>query len=645
MGFYEVWVRSPQYRKTEALTYESADSLVPGAIVEVPLQRQQVLGFVVGSVTKPRFETKPIIQALPLPALPAQSLALAQWLLTYYPAPVGVLTQLFLPRQLKIRAAVESAAASGAARIINLPPLTAAQTQALKEMAEPDTYILHGQTGSGKTRLYIELALTQLKAGKSSIILSPEISLTSQLARRFIEVFGNQVVILHSQLTPVERERVWLQILHATEPLIVIGPRSALFCPIKDIGLLVLDESHETSYKQEQAPYYQAGRVASELARLQHATLVFGSATPSISDYFLATKLNKKIVQLSGLATGREAGITTTLVDFKDRSHFPRGGHISDTMLAAVKDSFSKGEQSLLYLNRRGTARMVMCENCGWQALCPRCDIPLTYHADSFKLHCHSCSYATNTPSSCPECSHPSILFKTVGTKAIVEEIQRLLPEARVARFDTDNKKAERFEQLYDSVVNGEVDILVGTQLLAKGLDLPKLSTVGVILADTSLYVPDFTAEERTYQLMTQIIGRVGRGHRDGHAVIQTYHPENAVLRDVLNGDWDGFLQQQLKEREMFMFPPYCYLLKLVCARKSSKTAEANAIKLKDAIEASEAHVRVEGPAPSMHEKAAGTYHWQLIVKARDRRELLKVLPLLHGKAGWTYDIDPINLL
>jgi primosomal protein N' (replication factor Y) len=191
-----------------------------------------------------------------------------------------------------------------------------------------------------------------------------------------------------------------------------------------------------------------------------------------------------------------------------------------------------------------------MCENCGWQALCPHCDIPLTYHADTFKLHCHSCSFSSSTPHACPECGHPAIMFKTVGTKAIVDEIQRIFPEARVARFDTDNKKAERFEQLYESVVAGDIDILVGTQLLAKGLDLPKLSTVGVILADTSLYMPDFTAEERTYQLLTQIIGRVGRGHRDGHAVIQTYHPGNHVLKDVLDNNWQDFYTRQLKERE-----------------------------------------------------------------------------------------------
>jgi primosomal protein N' (replication factor Y) len=297
-----------------------------------------------------------------------------------------------------------------------------------------------------------------------------------------------------------------------------------------------------------------------------------------------------------------------------------------------------------LYLNRRGTARMVMCENCGWQALCPHCDLPLVYHGDAHQLQCHTCGYKQAAPSVCPACGHPSVIFKSVGTKAIVDEISRAFPEARVQRFDTDNKKAERLEQHYPAIRAGEVDILVGTQLLAKGLDLPKLSTVGVVLADTSLSVPDFSASERTYQLLTQVVGRVGRGHRKGYAIIQSYHPEHPILAAALSGDWETFYHTELEERRKFLFPPFCYLLKLTCRRASTKAAEHSALKLKAQLLATHTHIRVDGPAPSSHAKLHNKYQWQLVVKATNRSALLAVISSL-PKSGWTYDIDPNNLL
>lgn len=305
--------------------------------------------------------------------------------------------------------------------------------------------------------------------------------------------------------------------------------------------------------------------------------------------------------------------------------------------------ALARREQTLLYLNRRGTARLIMCEKCGWQATCPHCDVPLTYHGDKHELRCHSCSYQGKVPGACPDCGHPSVIFKTAGTKAIVEEVERLFPNARVARFDTDNSKAERFEQHYDNIRSGQVDILVGTQLLAKGLDLPKLSTLGVLLADTSLYMPDFSAQERTFQLISQVLGRVGRGHVLGRAVIQTYHPEHPVLLDSIAGNYEGFLERELADRQQFMFPPFCYMLKLTARRASVKSAEAAADKLKNIIESGSYQVRVEGPAPCFYERFQNKYQWQLVVKARERSELLRVIDDL--PANWSYDIDPMDLL
>ena len=645
MYYYLVWVRSNRYHGSEPLTYTAEEKLSVGTVVRVELQKQVVLGFVSGVTTKPRFQTKPITEVLAIPALPLSLLKVTSWLQSYYPAPIGILAQQLLPAKLSQKRIYHHEKRTySEPDLTQLPPLTIEQRQALETMSGRDTYLLHGITGSGKTRIYIELAATQLAAGKSSIVLTPEISLTTQLANSFANIFGKRVVVLHSQQTPAEREQAWLDCLHATQPIVVIGPRSALFCPLQNLGLIILDEAHELAYKQEQSPQYQAGRVAAYLANVTRSSLVLGSATPSVSDYYLAQQKKKPIIELTALAqTSPHKPTTVHLIDKKDHSLFSRSNTLSQPLLQAVEVALSKGEQTLLYLNRRGTARMVMCENCGWQATCPHCDLPLTYHGDHHQLRCHSCSYHTNSPNSCPACKHPTVMFKTAGTKAVVEEVERLFPQARVARFDTDNAKADRFEQHYDDVRTGAVDILVGTQLLAKGIDLPKLSTLGIILADTSLYMPDFSAHERTFQLVNQVLGRIGRGHVDGHAIIQTYHPEHPALTAAIASDYQRFYTAELESRKKFLFPPFCYLLKISVRRSTLKAAEQAATKLKDDILQSGSQVRVEGPAPAFYERFQNKFQWQLVIKATERTQLLKVIRIL--PANCSYDIDPMDLL
>jgi primosomal protein N' (replication factor Y) len=441
MFYYFVWVRSNRYHGSEALTYASESTLQSGQIVLVELQTESVMGLVTGPSSKPRFKTKTIKQVLDLPTIPLHLIRLGRWLQQYYPASLGVVTQQLLPAHLspKHLRIVDDTQYSNP-QVTQLPQLTAQQSEAYAAMQMTDTYLVHGTTGSGKTRLYIEMALRSVAHGNSVIVLTPEISLTSQLARNFRAVFGRRVVILHSQQGLAARQQAWLQILRAKEPLIVIGPRSALFSPVRRIGLIVLDESHEAAYKQEQAPQYQTSRVASYLSKLSHASLILGSATPPISDYYVAIQKHKTIINLNELARKSAFPETTmTVIDMKERANFVRSAYLSQPMIEAISAALARGEQSLLYLNRRGTARLVLCERCGWQSQCPHCDIPLTYHSDSFELRCHSCSYHNAVPASCPSCQYPSILFKTAGTKAIVSEVERLFPEARIARFDTDN--------------------------------------------------------------------------------------------------------------------------------------------------------------------------------------------------------------
>jgi primosomal protein N' (replication factor Y) len=643
MYYVEILVSGAAYHGDSALTYQSEQELSIGAIVCVPLRSAQVLGIVTKQVKKPAFAAKMILDApQDLPALPVSLLKLLVWMKTFYPSPLGVITGQFLPKQFpKKPVRVTSLPLINPG---NPPSLTQEQAGAIEAVGATGTYLLHGETGTGKTRVYIELAKKSIAGGMSVLALTPEIGLTSQLSHDFKRIFGDRVIVLHSQLTEVTRQRLWVQILKQAEPVIIIGPRSALFSPLAHVGLIVVDEAHETAYKQDQAPYYHATRVASKLAELHKAPLVLGSATPLINDYFFAEAKNRPILRMTEIAAKTAAEKKhISVVDLRDRSKFTKKSYLSDELIQATTETLDKGEQTLLFLNRRGTARVVFCENCGWQSVCPHCDLPLVYHGDSHRMCCHTCDFKATSPVSCPNCNNVSILFRSIGTKAVVDEVSRLFPEARIMRFDTDNKKAERIEQHYAAVKNGEVDILVGTQTLVKGLDLPKLGLVGVIMADTSLYFPDFSAKERTYQLLSQVLGRVGRGHRESRAVVQTYTPSSPLLASILQQDWQTFYRQELEERKTFLFPPYCYLLKLTCRRASVVAAQKNAQALADKLTASDIRVIVEGPAPAFHEKVQNKYQWQLVVKAKDRGELLKTIAAL--PSGWSYDIDPLNLL
>ncbi len=647
MKFYEVLVASQRFHGQAALTYSSEQVFKAGAIVVVPLRGQPALGIVVAAVSKPAFAAKAITRLAVDSPLPAASLQLLQWLKEYYPAPLGLTTGLFVPNGLlhKQRETTSTKVDEPTAEL-SLPPLTSEQAAAVKNILSgaAGSFLLHGDTGSGKTRVYIEVARRILAKGRSVLVLTPEIGLTPQLVQSFAAAFSHQVIVTHSHLTEAERRRVWLQILTSDKPLVVVGPRSALFSPLSSIGLIVVDEAHEAAYKQEQAPRYQSLRVAAKLAKLHGAKLVLGTATPTVSEYYMAQARQVPVLRLTELPVAKKTPpAEVAIVNLRQREQFVRQPHLSDLLLQHLQAVLERGEQALIFLNRRGTARLVLCQNCGWQAVCPRCDLPLTYHGDHHHLRCHTCGYQTEAPLQCQICASPQIVFKSIGTKAVVEALQREFPRARIQRFDTDNLKAERLEQHYPAVLAGDVDILVGTQLLAKGLDLPKLALVGVVIADTSLYFPDYTADEQTYQLLTQVIGRVGRGHRPGVAIIQTYNPDSAALRAVLSKDWLAFYEQQLAERRQFGFPPFYHILKVMVERRSSKSAAEAAKKLAKLISELGLRISLSDAAPSFYEHRGTGYRWQLIVKAKSRSELLRIIP--HLPANCIYDLDPSNLL
>ncbi|GAC1388338.1 MAG: hypothetical protein NVSMB37_8480 [Candidatus Saccharimonadales bacterium] len=644
--YYEILVASQRYHGTDTLTYDSDVVLKTNQVVVVPLQKESVVGVVKNSVNKPHFTTKSITFSLDV-TVPDATFTVIDWLITYYPAPLGAIMQLFLPSVLAhpIKQKTPTEIANNTPPVI-LPPLTTEQQQAINTIRRQDStsILLHGVTGSGKTRVYLELAKETMQRGESVLVLTPEIGLTPQLVEQFARSFSGRVVTIHSTLTPAQKREVWLRIAQTKHPLIVIGPRSALFSPLKRIGLIIIDEAHDNAYKQEQAPYYQTTRVAAVLAKANDARLLLGTATPLIDDYYMFEAKKLTIATMSNPAQQiKKQTMNTHVINLRERQHFSRSPWLSNILLDAISQALTNQEQSLIFLNRRGTARLVICNDCGWQALCPRCDIPLTYHGDSHHLQCHTCGFSDRAPTNCVTCLSGDITFRSIGTKALKTELQRLFPKAQIERFDSDNKKADRMENTFASVAQGAIDILVGTQILGKGLDLPKLSVVGVVVADTSLYFPDYTAEERTFQMLTQVLGRVGRGHRSSTVIVQSYNPENPTIKHAVSRDYSSFYQAQITERQRYHFPPFFFVLKLRCGRRSQASAEQTAHKLAQHLLQQKLPIELIGPSSAFIEKINNVYFWQIIIKAKQRTVLTRIIQEL--PANWSYDIDPTNLL
>lgn len=641
MRYYEVLVGDLQFHGNTALTYSWNENLAIGTVVRIALRNRSVLGIILKEVVEPSYAVKPVAAVASSTPIPTQILQLIDWLVTYYPAPFGSIVRQFLPT-LSTFAKKTSDALPEPAQASPLPPLTIQQENAVSLISEAGAYLLHGITGSGKTRVYIELAVRELNKGKTVIVLTPEIGLTGHIAQAFSSL-PFRSIILHSRLTAARRRDLWYEILESKDPLIIIGPRSALFTPAKNIGLVVMDEAHDQAYKNDAYPHYRTDRVAAVLAQLHGAMFVAGTATPNTDDFFAFDSKKRPIITLDTLAASQDKHTTAQIVDMRDTNNFGRSRILTTPLTRAIEQAMSRQEQVLLFLNRRGTAGAVICAACGWRAICPHCDLPLTYHADTHTLRCHTCGRKEILPSSCPECGKTDIILKSIGTKAVVEEIHRFFPAARVQRFDTDTDKAEHIEQSLPALQKGLVDIIVGTQMVTKGLDLPKLSVVGILNADSGLLMPDFAASERTYQLVSQVVGRVGRGHRPGTIILQTYSPENQTLTHALSQDYQSFYEHELAERQAYRFPPFCYLARLTCLRSTSKSAENAAASLRQHIERQYPSLIVEGPSPTFHPRESGKYKWQLVIKGSSRKllvELVKDLP-----SGWHHDLDPIELL
>lgn len=646
MRYYEVAPLQIIRQNSHVFTYGHKTPLETGTIVLIEVGRKQILGVIIDEVKKPSYATKDILSIIEPTPLPKPLLELALWMSAYYATHLATVLQTMLPRGLqktrRSRAQEEKAPLRTRTTIV----LNQEQLRALTSIdrVSDGTILLHGVTGSGKTYVYIEAARKILAAGKSVIVLVPEIALTTQVVDEFSAHFED-VLLTHSKQTEAERHLIWQSALKSETARVVIGPRSALFMPLKHIGMIIIDEAHEPSLKQEQSPRYSALRAASVLSTAHHqAKVLLGSATPSVADYYLAKMSERPIIEMLSKARKSKEPIVD-IVDMTKRESFSRHRFLSDKLLDEIEKTLASGHQALVFHNRRGSASVTLCENCGWQASCTRCFVPLTLHTDTHELRCHICGNKEKVPTNCPVCNNAQIIHKGIGTKLVESELAKLFPKASIGRFDGDSATDQTLDALYKELYDGSINLIIGTQVVAKGLDLPQLRTVGVIQADTGLSLPDFTSPERTFQLLAQVVGRVGRNDHATSVIIQSYQPSHPAVVDGLSQNFSAFYEKTIQERRRANFPPFTFLLKLTCIYKTEAAAVQNAQQLARLLRQKvPSDIEILGPTPSFYERQHDTYRWQLVLKSKKRSHLIEALRYLPS-THWQFELDPINLL
>ncbi len=522
-------------------------------------------------------------------------------------------------------------------------PLTAMQQNAVDCVLNHDgahTFLLHGVTGSGKTEVYMEIIEEKLKEGKTAIVLVPEISLTPQMIDRFRNRFREQIAVLHSRLSDGEKYDEWRRIV--TEDVkIVIGVRSAIFAPLENIGVIIIDEEHTSSYKQENNPKYSTLTIAKRRSEYHDCPLVLGSATPSLESYARASKGVYTLISLKERVLDRTLP-SVSLIDM-NRTMKRRGNLLSFELEQAILDRLSKKEQVILLLNRRGYASFLSCKNCGYVMKCPNCDISLTYHKTSSTLRCHYCGYATKPVTVCPSCKEEAITSLGIGTEQVEEVLKEMFPTASILRMDLDTTtKKGSHEKMIRAFGEGEYDILLGTQMIAKGLDFSNVTLVGVINADTSLNIPDFRSSEVTFQLLSQVAGRSGRGNKKGEVIIQTYNPFHYALTYVQKHDYLGFYQEEMKLRRQLKYPPYYYLVSIKVMSKDYDLARNEAILTARFLKDRLFHTILLGPSVCSLFKVNNVYRFGIVLKYQREEALYSTLSLLldHYKGNTKVNID-----
>ncbi len=541
-------------------------------------------------------------------------------------------------------------------------PLTAAQAAAVQAivaaLGQTQRFLVHGVTGSGKTEVYLQVIAEVLRRGQSALVLVPEIGLTPQLMDRFRARFGSRVWVYHSGLSEGERYDTWRQMLRS-EPQVVIGTRSAVFAPLGKLGLIVLDEEHDDSFKQDQPqPCYHARQVAEWRAELAGCPLVLGSATPAVETYAAHLRDPQRWRRLHLPERIPQQGIPTSLphvelVDMRQELAAGNWSILSRPLQQALQQTFEKGEQAILFVPRRGYSTFVLCRSCGTVLMCSHCDVSLTFHKIGQDLRCHYCGARRPQPQQCPECGSPYLKHFGTGTQKVVEVLQQHWPQLTILRYDSDaTRRKGSHRDLLEQFRRGQAQVLVGTQMLTKGLDIPQVTLVGVVAADGLLHQSDYRAGERTFQLLTQVVGRAGRGSRPGRAIIQTYLPEHPILAAVQAQDYEGFLQAELRQRQEGGYPPYRALLLMRLSGPRLEVLERYCSQVAERLQGIPGELL--GPGPAQVERVGGRYRWQMLLKEDpccpwDRHQLADQVRRALGRPPQgirvSLDVDPLRIL
>jgi primosomal protein N' (replication factor Y) len=657
--YAEVAVEAARALDRETYSYEvpAGIDVVPGHRVTVPFGRRSTYGFVVSLGTEdPGVEVKPIATVGKEPLLLPHQVELARLVADHYWVPLIECLRAMLPprvrstgadgsgpstrqrrrsRLLELAVAPQSAAAG--------PALTDEQRQALELIDANPFTLLHGVIASGKTEVYLAAAQRALAQDLRVLLLVPEISLTPQLVERVRARLQAPIAILHSQLTELERAQQWWRVRRG-EASVVLGSRSAVFAPIPRLGLICLDEEGSSAYKQDRTPRYEAGWVARRLAQVAGAKFVAGSATPSVVTYHAAVSGEVALARLTKRVRGDDAPVE--LVDMRDELVAGNRKPLSRRLLQVVDQTLRNEEQAILYLNRRGLSTFVMCKDCGKSVQCLGCSVALVQHAEIEGLVCHYCGYSRPMPATCDYCGSRQIRGMGMGTQRLEGMVRKLWPQARVLRLDSDAAKGpDSYFEIWETFRERRADILVGTQLVTRGLDLPAVTCVGVVDADLPLHFPDYRSAENTFALVVQVAGRAGRDGRPARVVVQTSNPEHYSLRCAAVGDYEGFYVAELPSRKAFTFPPFADLAVLTRSDADDGKAAAGA---RDAAESIAAGllkegvegIRVMGPSPAFIHRLRGEYRWQVTLKGEGLERARHLAP--RGR-GWSFDVDPVT--
>lgn len=523
-------------------------------------------------------------------------------------------------------------------------PLTQEQDVALKALLNADrkqrSFLLHGITGSGKTEIYLQMIKKQLEQGHQCLLLVPEIALTTELIQYFTEHFPDEISIIHSQLSDGERLQNWHRI-HQGETKLILGSRSALFTPWQSLGLIIIDEEHEWTYKQDSTPRYHARRVAQQITQIldPKPLLLLGSATPSLES--LTEIPEEQHLKLLKRATNKPLP-PVHIVDLRDEFKKKNFSMFSETLQEAIGERLKQGEQSILFLNKRGASSSLTCRDCGYTAMCTDCSVAMTYHRQLLEfegggLICHYCGLYEELLTACPDCHSSAIRHIGSGTQKAEEQLQQLFPKARILRADKDTTSGKYdFETIYHQVRDGKADILIGTQMIAKGLDLPNVTLTGIIIADIGLHIPDFRASERVFQLLMQVAGRSGR-HKPGEVIIQTYQPYHPAIQAIRNYDFEGFSKHELMTRKDLQYAPYTKSIKLIYAHENARIAADEAQKLYVKLESQDSNLIID-MAPHYIPRLHGKYVWNILIRGEEPRKILASTAI---PKDWKIDVDP----